>query len=192
MWPFDQNNQQVYQQYANAYDTGNYYGFDQNQVLNHLHQFFTGAPANMQQQLYQQHFAQMPFEQRMLLAQQMPPQYYMDPNDPYSMAQSFTRLGQEQPHILRQVLSHPMLAAMGLGLAGLVAKHMLSHHHEYRGGGYNQGYNQGYGQEQYLEQQLYQEREREKELRRELRQEERREERLEEREHHHHHQRDFF
>src|ERR1700682_4546500 len=102
MWPFDQNNQQAYQQYANAHDTGNYSGFDQNQAMGHLQQFMMGAPVDMQQQLYQQHFSQMPYEQRMFLAQQMPQQYYMDPNDPYSMSQSFTRLGQEQPNILRQ------------------------------------------------------------------------------------------
>lgn len=197
MWPFDQNNQQMYQQYAQAYDTGNYYGFDPHQALGYLQQFIQGAPLDMQQQLYQQHFAQMPYEQRVALAQQMPPQYYMDPNNPGLMAQSFLRLGQEQPNMLQRVFNHPLLLAGAIGLTGLVAKHVLSHHHNMYGNqqynNYNQGYNPGY-QEQYLQQELDQERQEEQELRRELRAEERREERLEERErhHHHHHEQDYF
>jgi hypothetical protein len=198
MWPFDQNNQQMYQQYAQAYDTGNYYGVDQNQTMGYLEQFLQGAPFDMQQQIYQQHFAQMPYEQRALMAQQVPPQYAMNPNDPFSMSQSFLRMGREQPYLLRQIFSHPLLIGAGLGLAGLVAKHMLAHHQQQMYGGqpqygYNQGgpqygYNQGpgYGQDQYIQQELNQERREEQELRRELRQEERREERLEERERHHH------
>jgi hypothetical protein len=194
MWPFDQNNQQMYQQYAQAYDTGNYYGIDNNQLWGHLFQFMQGAPMDMQQRIYQQHFEQMPYEQRMTLAQQMPPGYYMDPNDTWSMAQTFHRLGQEQPNMIQRILSHPLLTGAALGLVGLVAKHALSHHHqntyqqEY---GYQQpqyGYNQGFQQDPYAQQQqLYQEQQEVQELRRELRQEERREERLEERERHHHH-----
>ena len=199
MWPFDQNNQQMYQQYAQAYDTGNYYGIDNNQMWGNLLQFMRGAPYDMQQRIYQQHFEQMPFGQRTLLAQQMPQGYYMDPNDTWSMAQTFHRLGQEQPNILQGILGHPLLTGAALGLAGLVAKHVLAHHHntmyqeQY---GYPQqqppfgyqpqyGYNQGYPQDPYAQQQLYQEQRENQELRRELRQEERREERLEERERHH-------
>lgn len=198
MWPFDQNNQGMYQQYAQAYDTGNYNSFDQNQAFGHLQQFMQGAPFDMQQQVYQQHFSQMPYEQRALLAQQVPPQYAMNPNDPFSMAQNFMRLGQEQPGMLRQVFSHPMLVGSALGLAALIGKHMLDSHRngryeaeryanpqygnqQYAGGGYN---NQSY-QDQELRQELREERREDQELRRELRSEERREERLEEREHHH-------
>ncbi len=61
------------------------------------------APPDMQQQIYQQHFAQMPYEQRAMLAQQMPPQYYMDPNNPGMMAQNFLRFGQEQPNMLQHL-----------------------------------------------------------------------------------------
>ncbi len=202
MWPFDQNNQPMYQQYAQAYDTGNYYGIDNNQVWGHLFQFMQGAPADMQQRIYQQHFEQMPFEQRMALAQQMPQGYYMDPNDTWSMAQSFHRLGQEQPGLLQRALSHPLLTGAALGLVGLVAKHALAHHHnmvyqEQYGYpqqpqfGYPQqppyGYNQGFQPDPYAQQQLYQERREIQEERRELRQEERYLEREEERERHHHH-----
>jgi hypothetical protein len=198
MWPFDQNNQQMYQQYAQGYQTGNYSGIDNNQVWSNLMQFMQGAPSDMQQSIYQQHFEQMPFEQRTLLAQQMPQGYYMDPNDTWSMAQTFHRLGQEQPGILQRILGHPLLTGAALGLVGLIARHALSHHHntvyqeQY---GYQQqpfgyqpqyGYNQGSPQDPYGQQQLYQEERENQELRRELRHEERREERLEERERHHH------
>ncbi|HEU5227456.1 MAG TPA: hypothetical protein VFU49_06550 [Ktedonobacteraceae bacterium] len=175
MWPFDQNNQPMYQQYAQAYETGNYNGFDHHQALGYLQQFMQGAPPDMQQQLFQQHFAQMPYEQRAVLAQQMPPQYSMDPNNPGAMAQSFLRLGQEQPNMLQRVFSHPLLLAGAIGLTGLVAKHMLSHHQNTYG---NQQYNNNQAsQERYLQQELNQERRQEQELRRELRAEERFEER---------------
>ena len=201
MWPFDQNNQQMYQQYAQAYDNGNYNGFDNNQIWGHLLQFMQGAPMDMQQRIYQQHFNQMPYEQRVALAQQMPQGYFMDPNDTWSMAQSFHRLGQEQPNMIQRVMSHPLLTGAALGLVGLVAKHALSHHQQNSQQeqygyppqyGYQQppqqyGYNQGgYQQNPYAQQQLYQEEQEIREERRELRQEERREERREEREHHHH------
>lgn len=186
MWPFDQNNQQMYQQYAQAYDNNNYQGFDNNQVWGHLAQFMQGAPMDMQQRIYQQHFEQMPYEQRVVLAQQMPQGYSMDPNNTWSMAQAFHRLGQEQPNMIQRVMSHPLLTGAALGLVGLVAKHAIDHHrqNEYQQQpqyGYQQPQygNQGFQQDPYGQQQEIQE------LRRELRHEERREERLEEREHHH-------
>jgi hypothetical protein len=80
----------------------------------------------MQQNVYQQHFAQMPYEQRAFLAQQIPPQYGLDPNNPYAMAQGFTRFGREQPGVLTQILSHPFLLGSGVVLAGLIAKHMIT------------------------------------------------------------------
>lgn len=135
MWPFNQYNQPIYQQYASAYDTGNYSGFDQNQVFGHIQQFMQGAPFDLQQNVYQQHFAQMPYQQRAFLAQQIPPQYGMDPNNPYAMAQGFTRFGQEQPGMLAQLLSHPLLLGSGVVLAGLIAKHVLAHN-QWGGGGY--------------------------------------------------------
>jgi len=55
----------------------------------------------MQQQVYQQHFEQMPMDQRQQFMQQMPPQYQqqMDPNNPQMMAQGFQQMGQQQPGI---------------------------------------------------------------------------------------------
>lgn len=189
MWPFDQNNQNAYQQYAQGYDTGNYNGFDQNQAFGHLQQFMQGAPLDMQQQLYQQHFTQMPYEQRAFLAQQVPPQYGMNPNDPFSMSQSFLRMGQEQPQLLQRIFSHPLLLGSALALTGLVAKHMITHHEReqqqqyYAQGPQQQYYAQGpMYEDQHLQRELNQERREDQELRRELRHEERREERFEERE----------
>ncbi len=196
MWPFNQNNQPVYQQYSQAYDTGNYNNVDPYQAFGHIQQFMTGAPDDMQQQLYMQHFSQMPYEQRALLAQRMPPQYAMDINNPLSMAQNFWRLGREQPHLVPQILNHPILLAAGVGLAGLVAKHILHHHHQNAYGQQPSGYDQGlYQQNQYMQQELAQERQREQQLQYEIQNEERRIEQLEEREqrhHHHHHREDYF
>ncbi|GCF06660.1 hypothetical protein [Dictyobacter arantiisoli] len=204
MWPFDNNNQQAYQQYAQAYNTGNYNGFDSGQTLGHLNQFIQGAPADLQQSLFQQHFDQMPYEHRALLAQQMPPQYGIDPNNSWSMAQGLMRLGREQPQLLQRVFSHPVLLGSAAVLTGLIAKHMIDNHRreeyredrqEYANNGYQQqygGYQQPYGNQGYIQQELNEERREEKELRRELRQEERELERFEEGEHRHHHRREDY
>ncbi|GCE04015.1 hypothetical protein [Dictyobacter aurantiacus] len=169
MWPFDQNQHQVYQQYAQAYDTGNFNGFDPMQAINHLRQFIQGAPPEMQQNIYQQHFDQMPYEQRAMLAQQMPPQYGVDPGNSWSMAQGLMRMGQEQPHLLQQIFSHPLLMGSAVALTALVAKHMLAQRQQQGGyqqqpyyndnfqqqGGFQQqpyGYQQPYGNDQYQQQ----------------------------------------
>jgi hypothetical protein len=128
MWPFDQNNQPTYQQYASAYDSGDFQGIDPDQASGHIQQFMQGAPLDMQHNVYQQHFAQMPYEQRAFLAQQLPPHYGLDPNDPASMAHGFARFGQEQPGMLAQLLRHPFLLGSGVALAGLIAKHMIARH----------------------------------------------------------------
>jgi hypothetical protein len=128
MWPFDQNNQPVYQQYASAYDSGNFNGVDPNQAYGHIQQFMQNAPDGMQQNIYQQHFAQMPYEQRAFLAQQVPPQYGLNPDNPVAMAQGFARFGQEQPGMVSRLLSHPFLLGSGVALAGLIAKHMIRQH----------------------------------------------------------------
>lgn len=188
MWPFDQNNQGMYQQYAQAYDNNNYGGIDPNHALSSIEQFLRGAPPQMQQQVYQQHFSQMPYEQRAFLAQQVPPQYGMNPNDPWSMSQSFMRMGQEQPGIASRIFSHPMLTGAGLALAALVAKNMISHHEQQQQYG-GQQYGGGYGfnpQEQYLQQEIKQERREERHLREEIREEEREEDNFEHRERRHH------
>lgn len=121
MFPFDQNNQQQYQQYAQAHDAGDYSGIDHEQAYGHVQQFMQNAPPEMQQQVYQQHFEQMPYEQRQQFAQQLPPQYQqqMDPNDPQAMAQGFHQMGQEQPGMLGQLLGGGASAGGG-GLGSLL------------------------------------------------------------------------
>lgn len=128
MWPFDQNKQHVYQQYAQAYESGNYNGIDPHQAVGHVQQFMQNAPLDVQQRVYEQHFAQMPYEQRQALAQQVSPQYGMDPNNPAAMAQGFARLGQERPDMWSRVVSHPVLLGGSVVLASFIAKHMLNQH----------------------------------------------------------------
>ncbi len=94
MYPFDQNNQQQYQQYAQASDSGDYSGIDQDQATGHVQQFAQNAPPAMQQQVYGQAFQQMPQDQREQFVQQLPPeaQGQMDPNDPQGMGQQLHQL----------------------------------------------------------------------------------------------------
>ena len=160
MWPFDPNNQPVYQQYAQAYNTQNYNGIDPNQAMQHMQQFVQNAPPELQQQVYQQHFEQMPYEQRMQYAQQMPPQYAVAPNNPQAMAQGFYQMGQQQPNMLSNIFgqgqgqggafSNPLVSG-GLGaLVGLAASSILDQ--QGQGGGLlggmfggREGYGQGNG-----------------------------------------------
>jgi hypothetical protein len=132
MWPFDPNKQHVYQRYAQAYETGDDSNLDRNEAAMHLQQFTQNAPPDVQQRVFQQHFAQMPSDQRAQLAQQLPPEYAVNPNDPTSMAQNMARLSQERPDVLQRLLNHPVLLAGSVGLAALVARHMLHHQAEYR------------------------------------------------------------
>jgi len=160
MYPFDPTQQQMYEQYARARQTGEHSQIDPTQAYGHMQQFMQNAPPEMQQQVYQQHFAQMPYDQRQQFAQQMPPyQPYMDPNNPQQMAQGFQQMGQQQPGLLQQilgglggqrppgsmggqggglggVLANPMAKAALIGLAGAAAGHLLGGHH---GGGLGGG-----------------------------------------------------
>ena len=128
MWPFDANNQQTYQKFAQAFEQGNFSSIDQNEAKGHVQQFVQKAPPEVQQQVFQQHFAQLPPDQRAQLAQMFPPEYHVDPNNPAAMAQAMTRAGQERPDVLQRILDHPILLATTVALAGLIAKHMLEHH----------------------------------------------------------------
>jgi hypothetical protein len=128
MWPFDPNKQQMYQKYAQAYNTGNFSNVDPNEAKGQLSQFIQNAPPNEQQQIYQEFFAHMDPNQRTQLAQQMPQEYGINPNDPASMAQGFQRMGKERPDAMQRVLAHPIMVAGAVGLAGLVAKHMMDEH----------------------------------------------------------------
>jgi len=149
MWPFDRNNTQMYQQYAQAYDTGNFSFFNPGQIISQLSQFFRGAPPDFQQRVYQQHFEQMPYDQREFLARQVPPEYGINPNDPYSMSQGLMRLGQEQPGLLERIMQHPIMLGGAMALTGLIAKHMLANHRERENEQYQQQYDNQFGNPQY-------------------------------------------
>jgi hypothetical protein len=129
MFPFDQNNQQVYQNYAQANDSGDYSGIDQDQAVGHVQQFAQNAPPEMQQQVYGQYFQQMPQGQREQFVQGMPQemQGQMDPNDPQMMAQGMQQAAQQNPNLLQQVWNNPLAKVAAVGIAGVAAKELLSH-----------------------------------------------------------------
>jgi len=129
MYPFDQNNQQQYQQYAQASDSGDFSGIDQDQAAGHVQQFAQNAPPAMQQQVYGQAFQQMPQDQREQFVQQLPPeaQGQMDPTDPQGMGQQLHQMGQQNPNMLQQVWNNPMGKIAAVGIAGFAAKELLSH-----------------------------------------------------------------
>jgi len=132
MWPFDSNKQQMYERYAQAYDTRDYSNIDPNEAQDHLQQFVQNAHPQIQQRVFHQHFARMSPGQRAELAQQLPPEYGVNPNDPASMAQVMAQLSQERPDMLQRLLNHPVLLAGTVGLAALIAKHVLEHRAEHR------------------------------------------------------------
>jgi hypothetical protein len=135
MYPFDQNSQHVYEQYAYAHDTGDYSRVDPNVAMGILQQFLQSAPPEMVQGLFQQYFQQMPPDLRAQLAQQMPSLYGINPNNPLQMAQGFQSMSQQQPGWLDQIFSqggpfgNPLFKAVAVGVAALAAKHLLSSHH---------------------------------------------------------------
>ena len=128
MWPFDASNQQMYQKYAQAYNSGNYNNIDPNEAASQLQAFLRNAPPDVQQRILQEHFNTMPEGQRATLAQQIPPEYGVNPNDPASMAQGFQRATRERPELLSKIVAHPVLTAGAVGLTALIAKHMLEEH----------------------------------------------------------------
>jgi hypothetical protein len=64
MWPFDQNRQQMYQNYANAWDQGTYHQLPEQEVQQNYQQFVQNAPPEMVQQVHEQYYQQMPPQQR--------------------------------------------------------------------------------------------------------------------------------
>jgi hypothetical protein len=131
MFPFDQNNAGMYQQYAEAYQSGNSSGLDHNQLLDHVSQFLQNAPPGMQSGVLQQVFSQMAPQQRASFAQNMPAEYSTDANNPQQMAQNFQQMGQQRPDLLGQLLgpgglmSNPMAKMALTSIAGLAANQML-------------------------------------------------------------------
>ena len=146
MWPYNQNNAQMYQQYANAWDQGNYQQIPEQEARQNYQQFVQNAPPQLMQNVHEQYYQQMPPQQRGGLLQGMmnmmsqrgvdPRQAGIQNTDPYAMSpQEAARLtsyaGQQQPDILHQVLGPGgPLGSTGAklavaGLAALAAKNIL-------------------------------------------------------------------
>ncbi len=146
MYPYDQNNQQMYQQYANAWDQGTYHQIPPQQAYQNYQQFVQNAPPQMVQQVHQQYYEQMPPQQRGNLVQGIlsaltgqgfnPQQAGIQNTNPYSMspqeaARLTTYAQQQNPDILHQVLGPggPLGSTTAklavAGLAALAAKQVL-------------------------------------------------------------------
>jgi hypothetical protein len=146
MWPYNQNNAQMYQQYANAWDQGNYQQIPEQEARQNYQQFVQNAPPQLMQNVHEQYYQQMPPQQRGGLLEGMmnmlsqrgvdPRQAGIQNTNPYAMSpQEAARLtsyaGQQQPDILHQVLGPGgPLGSTGAklavaGLAALAAKNIL-------------------------------------------------------------------
>ena len=151
MWPFDPDRQQMYQNYANAWDQGTYNQLPDQEVQQNYQQFVQNAPAPFVQQVHEQYFQQAPQEQRGGLIQGMlsglmqrgvnPQQIGIQNTDPNSIsAQEAARLttyGQQQPGMIQQVMSNPAAKMAMAGLVSYAAKQMLGNRAGNFGGGLN-------------------------------------------------------
>ena len=146
MWPYDQNNQQMYQQYANHWDQGTYEQIPPGQAQQNYQQFVQNAPPQMVEQVHQQYYQQLPPQQQGSLMQSLmgglmqrginPQQAGIQNTDPYSMSpQDAARLtgyaAQQSPDLLHQIMGPGgALGSTGAklavaGLAALAAKQIL-------------------------------------------------------------------
>ena len=163
MFPFDQDQEQILQQYAQAADQGDFSQIDHYEAAGSLQQFAQKVPPDLQQRAYAQAFSQMPDDYRQQLVQELPPdvQEQLDPSDPEAMAQGFAQVTQQRPNLLQEagnVLKNPVAKVAVAGLAAVAAKHVWDQHQQGRGpslgakGGYEQdqdlGAKGGYEQDQ--------------------------------------------
>lgn len=146
MYPYDQNNQQMYQQYANAWDQGTYSQIPEQQAYQNYNQFVQNAPPQMVEQAHAQYFQQMPPQQRGGMMQSLmnglmqrginPQQAGIQNTDPYNMSpQEAARLTgyaqQQSPDLLQQIMGPGgPLGSTGAklavaGIAAFAAKQML-------------------------------------------------------------------
>ena len=157
MYPFDQNNQQMYQQYANSWDQGTYSQLPEQQARQNYQQFVQNAPPQMVEQAHQQYYEQMPPQQRgglmqgligSLMGQGFNPQQSGAQNihNPQNMSpQDAARLTgyaqQQNPDILHQIMGPGgPLGSTGAklavaGIAALAAKQLLGNSGGGGGGG---------------------------------------------------------
>ncbi len=147
MWPIDQNNQQMYQQYANHWDQGTYGQIPEQEAQQNYQQFTHNAPPQMVEQAHQQYYQQLPQQQHASLMQGLlgglmqrgidPRQAGIQNTNPNSMspqegAQLTGYVQQQQPDLLHQVMGPGgPLGSTGAklavaGIAAFAAKQMLS------------------------------------------------------------------
>ena len=146
MWPFDQNNQQMYQQYANHWDQGTYAQIPDQEAYDNYRQFVQNAPPQVVQQAHEQYYQQMPQEQRggllqslldALMQRGITPQHMglqtTDPSrmSPQEAARVTSYAQQQQPDLLHQIMGPGgPLGSTGTkmavaGIAAIAAKHIL-------------------------------------------------------------------
>jgi len=156
MYPYDQNNQQMYQRYANSWDQGTYSQLPEQEVRQNYQQFVQNAPPQMVQQVHQQYYEQMPQQQRGSLMQGLlssltgqgynPQQAGIQNTNPQTMspqdAAHLTGYAQQQnPDILHQIMGPGgPLGSTGAklavaGIAALAAKQFLGGNMGGGGGG---------------------------------------------------------
>lgn len=147
MYPYDQNNQQMYQQYITHADQGTYAQIPEQEAQRNYTQFVQNAPPHMVQQAHEQYYQQMPPQQRAGLMQGMlgglmergaTPQHMgiqnTDPNtmSPQDAARVTGYAQQQQPDFLHQIMGPGgPLGSTGAklavaGIAAFAAKQMLS------------------------------------------------------------------
>ena len=153
---FNPNNQQMYQQHANAWDQGTYSQIPEHEAQQSYQQFVQNAPPQAIEQVHQQYYEQMPQQQRgglmqgligSLMGQGINPQQSgaQNLNNPYNMSpQDAARLTgyaqQQNPDILHQIMGPGgPLGSTGAklavaGLAALAAKQFLGNNNSGGGG----------------------------------------------------------
>ncbi len=158
MWPYDQNNQQMYQNYANAWDQGTYHQIPEQEAQQNYGQLIQNAPPDVVARAHEQYYQQMPSQQQQGFAQSLfnglagrgvdPNSMGLQNTDPRNMSpQDVGRMAgyaqQQQPDILHQIMGPGgPLGSTGAklavaGVAALAAKHFLG-----GGGGFGGGGNQ--------------------------------------------------
>ena len=150
MWPFDPNRQQMYQNYANAWDQGSYHQLPDQEVQQNYQQFVQNAPPQFVQQVHEQYFQQASAQQRGGLMQGIvsglmqrgidPQQAGIQNTDPNSMspqeaARLTTYAQQQQPGMLQQLMGNPAAKMALAGLVSYAAKQMLGNRAGTFGGG---------------------------------------------------------
>jgi hypothetical protein len=155
----NQNNPQMYQNYANAWDQGTYQQIPHEQAYQNYQQFVQNAPPQAVEQMHQQYYQQMPPQQRGGILENLlgglaqrgvsPQQIGIQNPNPYTMspqeaARVTTYAQQQQPDLIDQVLGpggalgSPMAKIAVAGIAALAAKQFL-------GGGFGNNNNRGGG-----------------------------------------------